>query len=534
MILFLLSYFIVAFGQPASSYCLSLLAATIGYASFFYQLLDKKNKFFLGTLWYTLVEWTWLIWFISHPYYYIYFVHLGLSFLAGLQFGLLSTFVSRERVQRVSGVLFLAGFWTLMEWLRHFFLAGFFFNPAGLALTASLTTLQFASLGGVLFLSFWVLLTNLLFLRSALLNKYFLSPFFAFSLPIFFGIAQIAYQQDFVDKSQRFNALLVQTAFNPEEEGKIKGEKAFKAFVLKEWGEIFSTLKPHTDKKIDLIAMPEGTVAFGTYAFVFPYEELKNLFITSFGEKGKKALMPLEFPLARFYEGEWLVSNGYIGKSLANCFQCEVILGLEDAETDPKTNERLYFTSAQVFSPFRNTPIRYDKRVLVPMGEYIPFSFCASFAKAYGISSSYQHGKEVKVIPHEKTPFGLSICYEEMYGNLMRQNRIKGANLLVNITNDAWYPHSSLPKQHYTHARLRTVEAGIPLLRSCNTGLTSATDCLGRLVGAIDGVGFEDKQEALFVSVPTAHFKTLYSFFGDGLVVSLSLILVLLEKKRLK
>ncbi len=534
MLFFLLSYLVVAFGQPVWSFSLSVLAAFLGYALFFYKTIDEDYKFLKGFLWYTAVMWTWLIWFISHPYYYIYFVHLGLSLLAAVQFGILTIFVTRQRLERLGGVLSLAGFWVLMEWLRHFFLAGFFWNPVGIALTASITTLQFASVGGVLFLSFWVMMTNFLVLRAALFRKHLFQPVFALLIPVIFGLAQIAYQKKSVENSSRFNALLVQTAFDPEEEGRVKGVDAFKKLVLTEWKLIFSTLKSHMEKDVDLIAMPEGTVAFGTYSFVFPFEKLKEFFIDSFGERAETSLIPLEWPFATQYQGEWVVNNAYIGKSLANLFKCLVVIGLEDAETDPKSNERLYFTSAQVFSPFSNQLVRYDKRVLVPMGEYIPFSFCAPFAKAYGISSSYVHGKGVTIIPHKKTPFALSICYEEMYGNLMRSNRIEGGRLLVNITNDAWYPHSSLPKQHYFHSRLRTVEAGIPLLRACNTGFTSGTDCLGRIVGAIDGVGFQDKREALFVSVPTAHFKTLYALFGDTMCVSLSLMLVLLEKKRLK
>ena len=78
-----------------------------------------------------------------------------------------------------------------------------------------------------------------------------------------------------------------------------------------------------------------------------------------------------------------------------------------------------------------------------------------------------------------------SICMEEMYSFIVRGGRLLNADLLLNITNDGWYPNSRLPKQHFDHGRIRAVENGLPLVRACNTGVTGAVDALGREIASL-------------------------------------------------
>jgi apolipoprotein N-acyltransferase len=131
---------------------------------------------------------------------------------------------------------------------------------------------------------------------------------------------------------------------------------------------------------------------------------------------------------------------------------------------------------------------------------------------------------------------GISVCYEETYGHIMRENRQLGAQLLVNLTNDGWYPQSKLSQQHFYHAIPRTVENGIALVRACNTGISAAVDSLGRVVArlAADDGPEELQPEVLRVSVPTYHYFTLYSFWGDAFILSfsvLSLIALAISKR---
>jgi apolipoprotein N-acyltransferase len=118
----------------------------------------------------------------------------------------------------------------------------------------------------------------------------------------------------------------------------------------------------------------------------------------------------------------------------------------------------------------------------------------------------------------------------------MRENRLAGANMLVNITSDVWYPNSRLGKQHFDHARLRTVEMGIPLLRSCNYGVTAGVDSLGSIIDSCGGNTDvrEGSADALLVKVSTYHYRTLYAFWGDYLIIGASFFFILIGLKKKK
>ena len=108
----------------------------------------------------------------------------------------------------------------------------------------------------------------------------------------------------------------------------------------------------------------------------------------------------------------------------------------------------------------------------------------------------------------------------------MRENKLKGAEFLINLTSDVWYPNSRLTQQHLDHARLRTTEGGLPLLRACNTGITCAIDSLGRTLASF---GEEEwKQGALKVEVPLYHYKTPYTLYGDSLILGFSALMTLI------
>jgi apolipoprotein N-acyltransferase len=282
---------------------------------------------------------------------------------------------------------------------------------------------------------------------------------------------------------------------------------------------------------IDLIVLPENLVPYGAYHHVFPIEEIQNVFQELFGDVSE-AFPTQDSPyidLLWVDQGaQWFVSNAYVAQTLADFFQAHVVIGLEDSLYVNQQKGKSY-SSAFHFIPGSNQlPKRYDKRVLVPMGEYLPFAWCQQLAARYGIGGSFTPGQCAKVFDGP-IPFGASICYEEMYGDLMRENRVQGAELLVNLTNDGWYPESALPKQHFDHARLRTVENGIPLARACNTGITGAIDSLGRIVGVLgkDDVCNQQVADSIRLDIPLYHYQTLYSRYGDLPVISFACLCVI-------
>ncbi|MFN4174075.1 MAG: apolipoprotein N-acyltransferase, partial [Parachlamydiaceae bacterium] len=475
--------------------------------------LGARRRFWLSLFFMAGCQMVQLYWFVSHPYLYIYVLWTFLALLIGLSFAIITAQVTRKNLNSFIRILGIASLATLFEWARLFLLSGFSWNPIGLSLSANPYSLQMASLFGIYGLSFWVYLTNLLLVRAYLYSSWISYGVIAV-FPFIFGAWQIKHhdQKIGMENPETIDALLVQTAFPVEEILPFKTRDAYRDFVIEEWESIFKSLSQFKEEKVQLIVLPEYVVPFGTYTPVYPEDKIKNLFNQHFGGR-----VQFQFPYREESPFSNKVSNADIIQTLADYFQADVIAGLEDVEIKSK-DDIDYFSSAFFFESGKpGSERRYDKRVLVPMGEYIPFKFCRDLAKSYGIQGSFTCGNEAKVFQGCNAPFGLSICYEETYADLMRENRAKGAKYLVNLTSDVWYPDSDLPRQHLDHARLRTVECGYPLLRSCNTGITTAIDSLGRTIDELEG---EWTKGALKVKVPLYNYSTLYTSTGDALLMS--------------
>lgn len=549
----LLSFVVVAFGQPAWIWWLGLIASVIGFAIFWRVALCYQNKwhrFFLTTAWFTAVQLVQLSWSISHPYSYIYGVYIICSLVLGIQFGILTICLNSTSLRYFRHILMISALWTIMEWMRLFLLSGYTWNPVGLALTGSIFPLQMASLWGIFGLSFWVIFVNLLALRAWVL-KLPISSVVAWAvaalIPFMYGASHISIH-NYASAAQNkpsFTALLVQPAFPAEEAMTFSTPQKMIAHVIGEWCQILKIIKQHHGKDIDLIVLPEFVVPYGTYSFIFPYNIVRAAFQDALGEDAANLLPvndveltdgPLTLSINSPQGEVSLVNNAFWLQGIANSFNTGIVAGLEDAE-DVLPGQREYYSAAMYFKPNPTahhpdsfSVSRYEKRVLVPMGEYFPFSFCKDIAAKYGIQSCFTCGKKAKVFHTGKFPFGLSICYEETFGDLTRENKLEGAELLVNLTSDVWYPNSRLPQQHFDHSRLRSVENGIPLIRACNTGVTGAVDSLGRTVALL---GENDAQsewisDSLLVNVPTYTYQTLYSKFGDNFIIGFCFIFLFL------
>ena len=114
----------------------------------------------------------------------------------------------------------------------------------------------------------------------------------------------------------------------------------------------------------------------------------------------------------------------------------------------------------------------YDKAHLVPFGEYVPLKqwlpFLGKMVEHVGDFSTGSVGDTLDWGEHK---IGALICYELIFPFLSRAAVQKGAGLLINITNDAWYGKTSAPYQHFSMAVFRTVETRRALVRSANTGM---------------------------------------------------------------
>ncbi len=126
---------------------------------------------------------------------------------------------------------------------------------------------------------------------------------------------------------------------------------------------------------------------------------------------------------------------------------------------------------------------RYYKRHLVPFGEYFPVpDFVMHWLD--GINMRYSNfgfgAEDQKLISVDGTKLGLSICFEDVFGYEIAK-ALPEAGILVNVTNDAWFAGTTAADQHLEIARMRALEAGRPMLRAANTGISAIIDADGRI-----------------------------------------------------
>jgi apolipoprotein N-acyltransferase len=136
---------------------------------------------------------------------------------------------------------------------------------------------------------------------------------------------------------------------------------------------------------------------------------------------------------------------------------------------------------------------QYNKRHLVPFGEYVPFGgFLSGLVPYLGQVGTFVAG-------HEFVHFDV--------------NGVRLAPVIVNVTNDGWFLKTAAPEQHYLANIYRAVENGRPVLRAANTGISSHIDAYGRveMKSSLMAAGFYVN----LVAVPDPEFRTLYSRWGN-------------------
>jgi len=150
-----------------------------------------------------------------------------------------------------------------------------------------------------------------------------------------------------------------------------------------------------------------------------------------------------------------------------------------------------YHNSSVLVRPDGSVAEPYHKMILMPFGEYTPLSSILPFLKDINstagqftagtapavLSYPLSTGFEVKLSP--------LICYEDIVPSIARDAVNKGAELLINQTNDAWFGDTVAPYQHHIIAAFRAIENDRYLLRSTNTGLTAVVDPLGRTLASL-------------------------------------------------
>lgn len=167
----------------------------------------------------------------------------------------------------------------------------------------------------------------------------------------------------------------------------------------------------------------------------------------------------------------------------------------------------------------------YDKHHLVPFGEYLPLGSTLSRWGLRGLAAEDGTGFAAGPGPMTLSIDGLGyvlplICYEVVFPNdLQTDNR---PDLLLQVTNDAWFGKFSGPYQHLAQARLRAIEQGLPMLRVANTGVSAVIDARGRIVASLP-LGVHGKLDTY---LPEERPQTIYAKTGD-LPVSVFIVALL-------
>ncbi|MEO0185219.1 MAG: apolipoprotein N-acyltransferase, partial [candidate division WOR-3 bacterium] len=175
--------------------------------------------------------------------------------------------------------------------------------------------------------------------------------------------------------------------------------------------------------------------------------------------------------------------------------------------------------------PQKGITQEYKKLHLVPFGEHIPFDkYVPLFRKIDFGEGDYSPGKEHTVFSTGNIRFSCLICFESIFPEISREFVKKGARLLTNITNDGWFGKISGPQQHNDMAILRTVETGVPLVRSANTGISMVVDQYGRILSETNLFS----EEIIVHSVTINNIKTLYARIGNQLWLGVLLFVPIL------
>ncbi|WP_114690420.1 apolipoprotein N-acyltransferase [Polynucleobacter necessarius] len=231
----------------------------------------------------------------------------------------------------------------------------------------------------------------------------------------------------------------------------------------------------------------------------------------------------------------WPIPNLPIGlldylQGFANSSKSNILLGLIGEVSG--ANGMQYSNRATGLSP-NAPPYQYDKSHLVPFGEFIPPGF-QWFVKAFHVPmSDFARGNL------DQAPFAIqrrdqldiyaaiTICYEDVFGgelaSRIRQSE-KPVNLLINMTNLAWFGESQASSQQLRLSQLRSLETGLPVLRATNTGITAVLGSDGKVLQTLP----EFTQTTLSAQVQPYSGKTPYVIWGNLPILGVSCLLMLL------
>ncbi len=344
--------------------------------------------------------------------------------------------------------------WVALEWLRGHLLTGFPWALLGYSQYQILPVIQISDLTGVYGVSFLLVATNIalsFLLRTILFSqkprdhlKRILNPLLAsgvlISLVLVYGFFRLTILSEQA-ASRNLRVGLIQGNINQAQ----KWDPVYQQETLDIYKDL--TLQAHLQQpRLDLVVWPETATPF-----IFEQERIYREELMAFTQDQQTPL---------------LFGSLAIG-SKSNRFDAD--------------RSRL-FNSAYLLSATGNPIVRYDKIHLVPFGEYVPLSSLLFFIhKMVEGIGDFGPGQEFTVMESSRARFGVVICFEVIFPELVRKFVRQGAQFMATLTNDAWFGRSSAPYQHFSMVVFRAVENRVPFIRAANTGITGSIDATGRI-----------------------------------------------------
>ena len=424
------------------------------------------------------------------PLVFSYGIMLLLTAYLGLYVALYSAGVVWFRMLVPRYGLFAAPcLWVTLELLRTYVLSGLPWSLLGYSQYRQLDLIQVADHLGVYGVSFLIVLANValaeLYLWLMPLFRGFRPARLPWELVTTAGILvslSWAYSTSLIasDAVSRPQATLQVGVVQPNIDQAIKWDQAFRDETLHRYDRLTESF----GYGADLVVWPEAATPF-----IYEREPLYQLKLV---DMANRASAPLLFgsPAVRF-----------------------------DADRKP-----FLLNSAYLLSPDGELLGRYDKQHLVPFGEYIPLKSSLLFflEKMVEGIGDFQAGPGPTILSFQlkesegatvarRVKFGVVICYEVIFPDLVRRMATAGAEFLVTITNDAWFGDSSAPSQHFSMVVFRSVENHLAFARAANTGISGFIDPVGRIIEASPIF----TQAALQAEIPIRQTKTFYSRHGD-------------------
>jgi len=307
---------------------------------------------------------------------------------------------------------------------------------------------------------------------------------------------------------------------------------------------------------IDQVALLEPPLwAWGPHLVIWPETALVFSFATEARNRWQERALPYSRRVLSWtrHGNTWLVLGNVAVEVTADL---ERVKHWRDAIA--------VFNRATLVDPLGHEAGHYDKVHLVPFGEYLPWPWLIGWLRSLsgniGNFSPGQKGRllQVYLVPADVLAFmdqalpdlvrrgvqdralgayrfglGVLVCYESIFPDLARAQVARGAGLLINITNDAWFGRTSAPYQHQAHMILRAIENRRPVARAANTGFSSFIEPTGALFNRTD----LETVAARTTLVPVLSGRTIYTRFGHFfdwlcLVLALGMIMLMMVNRR--